>query len=217
MRIKITSDSTCDLSEELLSGHDISVIPLTIVKEGESFKDGVDIMPADIFAHVDGGGDMCTTSAINAEEYGAFFKPFLSDYDAVIHICLGSGFSSCFQNARAASRDMPGVFVIDSMNLSTGHGHVVMEACALARDSKSMEDVQKACETLDDIAGRVEASFLLDRLDYMAKGGRCSSVAALGANILKLKPCIEVVGGKMRVGKKYRGLYEKCLSADSLW
>ena len=103
---------------------------------------------------------------------------------------------------------MDNVRIIDSRNLSTGHGHVVMEACKLA---KTMTDLDAIKAELDELTARVDTSFLLDRLDYMVKGGRCSMVAALGANLLKLKPCIEVVDNKMIVGKKYRGNYAKCM------
>lgn len=212
MRIKITSDSTCDLSEELIREHDIELIPLTIIKGGEDFKDGREIMPTDIYSHVDKGGALCSTTAVNIGEYRAVFGRLSEEYDAVIHINIGSGFSACYQNACLAAEDFPKVRVIDSQNLSTGHGHVVMEACKLAGRCEDMAAVDVLCDELRELTGRVEASFLLNRLDYMVKGGRCSSVAALGANLLKLKPCIEVKHGQMQVVKKYRGSFEKCLS-----
>ena len=209
MRIKITSDSTCDLSEDLIAENNITIFPLTIIKGKENFKDCVDITSADIFKHVDAGGDLCSTSAVNIEEYQRVFSALSSEYDAVVHIDIGSGFSSCYRNACIAAEDFPNVYVIDSQNLSTGQGHVVMEACAMA---KTCSDIKVMCDELRDLTNRVEASFLINRLDYMVKGGRCSSVMALGANILKLKPCIEVKEGKMQVVKKYRGSFSKCLS-----
>jgi DegV family protein with EDD domain len=138
------------------------------------------------------------------------FAKYSKEYDGVIHISLGSGFSSSYQNACIAAEDFPNVRVIDSMNLSTGQGHVVLEACRLR---ETCEDLDEVAEKLRAFAPRVEASFLLDQLTYMVKGGRCSAVAALGANLLGLKPCIEVKDGKMGVVKKYRGKYEKCLTA----
>ena len=216
MNIKITTDSTCDLSPELIAVNDIGVTPLAVEMGGKNYHDGVDITPADIFAHVDAGGALCSTAAVNAEEYAAFLKPYADAYDAVVHINLGSAFSSCYQNACIAAEQFDNVFVIDSQNLSTGQGHVVLEACRMAPSCETMDDVKAMCEDLRELTERVEASFLLDRLDYMAKGGRCSSVAALGANLLKLKPCIEVYQGKMRVCKKYRGNYGKCLAAYAL-
>lgn len=209
MKVKITSDSTCDLSEDLIRENDITILPLTIVKGGENFKDGLDIRPADIFAHVDRGGELCSTAAVNIAEYRAVFEGLSKDYDAVVHINIGSDFSACHQNALIAAEDLPNVHVIDSKNLSTGQGHVVLEACARAKDC---QDIEKMCSELRELTGRVEASFLINRLDYMVKGGRCSSVMALGANILKLKPCIEVKNGKMQVVKKYRGAFGKCLA-----
>ena len=210
MNIKILSDSTCDLSDAQLKEHNIDLARLTIVKDGESFLDGETILPADIFAHVAAGGDLCSTTAYNIGEYEALFAKYAKDYDGVIHISLGSGFSSSYQNACIAAEDFPNVRVIDSMNLSTGQGHVVLEACRLAKQS---EDLDEIAEKLRAFAPRVEASFLLDQLKYMVKGGRCSAVAALGANLLGLKPCIEVRDGKMGVVKKYRGKYDKCLAS----
>ena len=210
MNIKILSDSTCDLSPAQLAEHNIDLARLTVIKGGEPFSDGVTITPADIFSHVAAGGDLCSTTAYNISEYETLFAKYASEYDAVIHINIGSGFSSCHQNACLAAEEYPNVYVVDSQNLSTGQGHVVLEACRLAKTCDSAEEI---VEKLNDFASRVEASFVLDQLAYMVKGGRCSAVAALGANLLGLKPCIEVKGGKMCVVKKYRGSYAKCLAA----
>ena len=210
MNIKILADSTCDLSPEQLAQHNIDLARLTVIKGGEQFVDGATITPADIFAHVAAGGDLCSTTAYNIGEYEALFAKYAGEYDGIIHISLGSGFSSSYQNACIAAGDFPNVRVIDSMNLSTGQGHVVLEACRLA---KECEDLDEIAEKLNAFAPRVEASFLLDQLKYMVKGGRCSATAALGANLLNLKPCIEVKDGKMSVVKKYRGTYSKCLAS----
>lgn len=210
MKIKITSDSTCDLSADQLKALNIDLARLTIVKNGQPYRDGETITPADIFAHVAGGGDLCSTTAFNIGEYEEMFAKYSTEYDGIIHISLGSGFSSSYQNACIAAADFPNVRVIDSMNLSTGQGHVVLEACRLAA---ACEDLDEIADKLNAFAPRVEASFLLDQLGYMVKGGRCSAVAALGANLLGLKPCIEVKDGKMGVVKKYRGKYEKCLTS----
>lgn len=210
MKIKILSDSTCDLSLDLLEKNDISIIPLTVIKDGQSFSDGVDITTAEIFDHVAAGGDLCSTAAINMDTYLQWFEKYTKEYDAVIHINIGSGFSCSHQNALLAAEDFSNVRVIDSCNLSTGQGLVVLKACELA---KECEDIDELKEKLDAFTARVESSFLLDRLDYMVKGGRCSAAAALGANLLNLKPCIEVKDGKMAVVKKYRGNYAKCLAS----
>lgn len=209
MRIKILSDSTCDLSPAQLQQHNISLAPLTVIKNDEQFKDGVTITPADIFSHVAAGGALCTTSANSVGEYADLFSQYAPDYDGVIHINIGSVFSSCYQNACLAAEDYPNVRVVDSQNLSTGQGLVVLKACELAQ---SCTDLDALAEELRAFTAKVEASFLLDRLDYMVKGGRCSSAVALGANLLNLKPCIEVKDGKMVVVKKYRGSYSKCLA-----
>ena len=209
MKIKILSDSTCDLSPALLAENEISLVPLTVVKGDEQFKDGVTITAADIFAHVAAGGDLCSTAANSIGEYADEFEKY-TDYEGVILVTIGSGFSSCYQNACLAAEDYPNVHVVDSQNLSTGQGLVVLKACELA---KTAADLDALADELRAFTEKVEASFLVDKLDYLAKGGRCSAVAALGANLLNLKPCIEVKNGKMGVVKKYRGKYEKCLSS----
>ena len=209
MKIKITTDSASDLSRDMYAKHNIAVTPLTILKDEQPFKDGLEITPQDIFAHVDGGGDLCTTSAPNIGDFLQLFTECAGEYDAVIHISLGSGFSSCYQNACLAAQEFSNVYVVDSQNLSTGEGHVVMRAVDMVEEGQlSAEEI---VAQLNDIVPRVETSFLLDRLDYMAKGGRCSAVAALGATMLHLHPCIEVSGGKMRVARKYRGSLKKSL------
>ena len=210
MRIKITSDSTCDLSKELVEKYNVTLVPLTVIKNNEQFIDGVTITPAEIFAHVAAGGDLCSTTAKNIGEYAEVFEKYSKEYDGVIHINIGSAFSSCYQNACLAAEDFNNVRVIDSQNLSTGQGLVVIRAWELAQTCEDLDDLKAQ---LDEFTGHVEASFLLDQLKYMAKGGRCSAATALGANLLNLKPCIEVKNGKMAVVKKYRGTYSKCLAA----
>lgn len=210
MKIKILSDSTCDLSKELIEKYDITLIPLVIVKDGQPYSDGVTITPDEIFAHVAAGGDLCSTSALSVGEYTEQFSKYSKDYDGVLHINIGACFSSCHQNALIASQEFDNVRVVDSANLSTGQGLVVLKACELAQTCNSMDELKEA---LDAFTPKVEASFLLDQLKYMVKGGRCSAAAALGANLLNLKPCIEVKNGKMSVVKKYRGTYSKCLAA----
>ena len=210
MRIKISSDSTCDLSKELVEKFDVAIFPLTVVKDNQAYSDGINITPDEIFAHVAAGGDLCSTTAGSVGEYQEWFEKFAHDYDALIHINISSEFSSSYQNACLAASEFDNVLVVDSRNLSTGQGLVVLEACELANSGMSVEEVK---EKLDEFTGKVEASFLLDQLKYMVKGGRCSAVAALGANLLSLKPCIEVKNGKMSVVKKYRGSYAKCLAS----
>lgn len=210
MNIKIISDSTCDLPQHLVESNHIAIFPLTVIKDGESYKDNVTITPAEIFAHVAAGGSLCSTAAGNLGDYQDLFAQYAGQYDGVLHISLGSGFSSSYQNASLAAQEFDNVQVIDSQNLSTGQGFVVLKAVELAETAESLDSLADA---LREYAEKVEASFIVDKLDYLVKGGRCSSAAALGANLLNLKPCIEVKNGKMTVVKKYRGNYAKCLTA----
>jgi len=210
MRIKVLSDSTCDLGKQLLEKYNIDLFPLTIIKDGKPHSDGIDITPAEIFAHVAAGGDLCSTAAGNVSEYQEFFQKYAGEYDGAIHINISAEFSSSYQNACIAASEFDNVRVVDSRNLSTGQGLVVLKACELAESCTSIDELQTQ---LQEFTSKVEASFLLDQLKYMVKGGRCSSVVALGANLLNLKPCIEVKDGKMSVVKKYRGSYAKCLAS----
>lgn len=205
--IKITSDSVCDLSPALLSDFGVTLVPLTITVGDASFRDGIDITPADLFRYV-GEGKSCKTAAVNVFDYTSLFGEFSSDCEAVIHICLGSAFSSCFQNASIAARDFQNVYVVDSQNLSSGTGHVVYEAARLAREGLPASEI---VARLEELVPRVDASFVIDRLDYLHKGGRCSGVEALGARIFRIKPCIEVTNGIMAVGKKYLGSFDAAL------
>ncbi len=209
MRIKILSDSTCDLSAALVEQYDIGIVPLIVMKAGEEFLDGVTITPQQIFDHVAAGGNLCSTAARSVGTYEEIFERYAREYDGVLHVNIGSAFSSSYQNACIAAESFDNVRVVDSQNLSTGQGLVVLKACELAKTAASLDELKAE---LDTFTPKVEASFLLDRLEYMVKGGRCSMVAALGANLLNLKPCIEVKNGKMVVVKKYRGHYDKCLA-----
>jgi len=210
MRIKVTADSTCDLPKELLAEHDITLTPLIVIKNDEEFYDGETITPAEIFEHVAGGGSLCSTAARSVGYYQDIFEKYASEYDGVVHISIGSGFSSSYQNASLAAEEFDNVRVIDSRNLTTGQGFIVLEAVKLANVCDSLDELE---QKLNAFVPRVEVSFVLDRLDFMVKGGRCSAAAALGANLLNLKPCIEVKDGKLGVVKKYRGTYSKCLAS----
>lgn len=208
MSIKITADSTCDLPQALLEKYQITIVPLYVNLDGVVHRDGVDIVPEQIFNHVAAGGNLPTTAAINIADYTEIFAPLSAQYDAVIHINISQDFSSCHQNAVLAAGEFENVFVVDSRNLSCGHGFVVLEAALAAARGEKVEDILPYLERL---TARVDTTFVVDKLDYLAKGGRCSAVAALGANLLKLKPCIQVSDGKMGVAKKYRGNWDKVL------
>lgn len=204
--IKITTDSTCDLPAYLVEQHNISVIPLGIVKGGKLYQDGVNIRRTDIVAHVEAGGEITTSNAVNIADYEDLFRRESARYDAVIHINIGMGFSCCYQNAKLAAEEFPEVYVVDSGNLTVGHGIMALAAAEAAEAGKPVTEI---LAMLEDMTARMETSFVLDRLDYMKKGGRCSAVTALGANLLKLHPCVDVMDGKMAVTRKYRGSIEK--------
>lgn len=210
MKIKVISDSTCDLSAQLLSDNNITLAPLNVIKDDVAFKDGITITPEDIFNHVAAGGALCSTAANSIGEYADLFEQFSGDYDGILHITIGSGFSACYQNACLAAEDYPNVRVIDSQNLTSGQGLIVLKACELAKNATDLDELAEAVRAFTE---KVESSFLIEKLDYLVKGGRCSAAAALGANLLNLKPCIEVKAGKMVVGKKYRGNFSKCIAS----
>lgn len=208
MSIKIVTDSTCSLSPEIAQRFNIDIIPMVVVAGNSELKDGIEINPYDVYAHFEKTGELCSTTAINTAAYLDVFTPLAAANDAVICVCLGSGFSACYQNAVNAAADFDNVYVVDSENLSSGQGLVVLEAAKMA--ASGME-VQEILTKLGSVVKRVEASFVLDQLNYMAKGGRCSTVTAMGANLLRIKPCIAVKDGKMGVDKKFRGKYLKAL------
>ena len=209
MNIKISADSTCDLSPELVERYRIGIAPLYIVRDGESLVDGVDITPDEIYDHVAKGGSMCSTAAVSVYDYEEFFRKELESADAVVHFHISGDMSACYQNACIAAAEVGNVYPVDARNLSTGIGLLVLEAAELAQNGQlTAQEIQQRMEQRREL---LDVSFLVEQLGYLRKGGRCSSVAALGANMLSLRPCIQVEDGKMGVGKKYRGAYQKCL------
>lgn len=207
-KIKITCDSTCDLTRELYEKYDISVMPLAVNLGDDLYRDGVDIDGLTIFDYVAKTGILPKTSAVSIAEYTDFFKPWVDDGYEVIHINLSSGLSSCHQNACLAAEELGNIYVIDSLNLSSGSGHLAIAGAELAAQGLEAKEI---AEKLNEMKQRLDVSFIIQELDYLHKGGRCSGVAAFGANLLKLRPCIEVVDGGMIVGKKYRGSTEKTI------
>ena len=208
MKIKIISDSTGDLSPELIEKYDIAIVPLYVLMGDNMQKDGLEVTPEDIYAHVEKTGKLPSTSAPNLGDFQDEFKKWRDQGYDIVHFNISSDFSSSYQNACAAAEGMDGVYVVDTRNLSTGSGLVVLHGAELAQQGKSAAEIKAACDAMVD---KVEASFVVDSIDYLHKGGRCSSVAALGANLLKLKPLIEVIDGKMKAGKKYRGNIDKVI------
>ena len=209
MSIKITATSTCDLPAELLERYQITMVPLYVSFGGKTYRDGVDAGPEDIFRHVEEGGQLPTTSAVNIADYQELFAQLSPQYDEVLHITIGSEFSCCYQNALVAAEDYPNVHVVDSRNLTVGQGILAVTAAEAAQRGADIGEIKAM---LEEMTARVDTTFVVDKLDYLAKGGRCSSVVALGANLLKLKPCIVLSDGRMNVGKKYRGAFDKVLS-----
>ncbi len=207
--IQITADSTADLSPEIAEKYGIKLIPLYVTLGDATYRDGVDIDAEKVFAHYARTGALPKTAAVTEADYYDVFKAADEAGMDVVHINISSEFSACHQNARLAAEEAGNAWAVDSRNLSTGSGHLALMAAELAAMGKSAPMI---AEYLRGVTERVEASFVVDTLEFLHKGGRCSSVTALGANLLRLKPCIEVTDGKMRVGKKYRGAFAKCLA-----
>lgn len=202
MKVKIISDSTCDLSKELLEKYEISIVPLYVVLNDETKRDGLEVTPEDIYSYVDKNGKLPSTSAASIGDYLDVFKYWREQGYEIVHFDISSDFSSTYHNACMAAEEVGGVYVVDSRNLSTGQGLAVLHGAEMAQDGKSAKEIYEECTAL---TSKIEASFVVDSIDYLYKGGRCSALAAFGANLLKLKPCIEVKDGKMNPGKKYRG------------
>ena len=204
--IKITCDSTCDLPQELYAKYDVEVIALSVALGEELYRDGVDISAPELFAYVKESGTLPKTSAVSMGEYLDVFGKYVREGKTVIHINLSSNLSASYQNAMLAAEELGNVYVVDSRNLSTGSGHLVIEAAEMAAQGMEAEAI---VAQLNEMKERLDVSFVLQTLEFLQKGGRCSSVAALGARALQLRPEIRVADGGMGVGKKYRGSMEK--------
>ncbi len=200
--VVITSDSTCDLSQELLDRYDIPVIPLTITLGEDTFLDGSSFTPLDMYARYKQDGTLPKTSAPSVQEFLDFFSQFTEKGCEVVHLDISSELSNTYNAACMAAEELGHVHVVDSRMLSTGVGLLAIEG-AECRD-RGM-GAQEIAEHLRGLTGKVQTSFVLDTLQFMWKGGRCSAVSALGANLLSLKPGLEMKDGKLGVYKKYRG------------
>ena len=206
MRIRVSSDSTCDLPSEIINRYNIGIAPLYIIKGEKSYREQTEITVKDIFEYVESGAGMTRSCAINVADYIEYFTEWRKGCDALIHLTISNHFSSCNQSARLAAAEFDNVYVVDTMNLSTGSGHLVLDAAIMADGGKKPEEIVAELERLVPL---VDASFVIGKIKYLYLGGRCTSLEALGANLLKLNPCIEVIDGKMSVGKKYRGGFNK--------
>lgn len=207
-KVKITVDSTCDLSKELIEKNDITVIPLYVVLGDTSLRDGVEISPDMIYDYVSNNNALPKTSACPLDDYISYFKKFTDEGYDVIHFNISSSMSSSHQNAVIAAGEVGNVRVVDTANISTGSGLLVLDAVDMIKEGKSADEIFEAVKAR---ISKVRASFVVDNLEYLKMGGRCSSVALLGANLLKIKPRIEVKDGSMGVADKYRGQYAKVL------
>lgn len=209
-KIMITCDSTADLTRELYEKYEAAVVPMGVNLGDEFRRDGLNITVSDIFEYVAASGQLPKTSAVSVGEYDDIFRPLVEQGYEVVHVSLSSSLSSSHQNACLAAEELGNVYVVDSKSLSTGIGHLVLLGRELAASGMSAAEVAAALEQLRE---KLDVSFVLQTLEYLHKGGRCSGVAAFGANLMKLRPEIEVVGGKMQVGRKYRGNMEKTVLA----
>ena len=209
MKIKVTSDSTCDLSPELVEKYNVGIFPLNVILGDKTYSDGIDITPQDIFDYVSETGVLPKTAAHSMEEYAEFFKKEIEGYDALIHFNISTKASASCNNARLASKNFDGkVYVVDSLALSTGQGLLVLKACDLAAEGKSAEEI---VEIVEGLRPKLNTSFVPDVLDYLHKGGRCSLASLIGAKVLKLHPLISMKEGQMYAKKKYMGGLEACL------
>lgn len=197
----ITADSTCDLSPELIERFGIKTIPLTIVLGEDSYLDG-SLSPEDIYAHYHKDGSLPKTAAVSMQSFIDFFSAFTAEGYEVVHFDISSELSTTFNNARLAALEVEGVYPVDTRSLTNGVGILAIEAAECRDKGMSAAEI---VEYIDGLVEKVDTSFVLDNLEFLWKGGRCSGVAALGANMLKLRPAIEMSEGKLVVYKKYRG------------
>ena len=215
MKIAISTESTCDLTQELIEKYNIEIIPYTIILGDEMVTDNADV-PAKIFKYVEETKELPKTSAINEMTYKEYFESLQKKYDAIVHISLSSGLTSSTSHAETAASKMKNVWVVDSKSLSTGIGLLVIHAANLRDAGKTPEEIVSGVEKRIPF---VQASFVVERLDYLYKGGRCSALSLFGANLLKIRPQIVVKDGSMKPAKKYRGKMEKVIEnycADTL-
>lgn len=207
-KVIIAADSTTDLSPELIAKYGIVILPMGVNLGEKHYSDGVDITPDEIYSHYEKMGELPKTAAINTLDFEKFFSEHVGDGVSMVFFTISSDMSSTYANARLAAESFEDIYVVDTRNLSTGGGLLLLKAAEMAEEGKSAEEIARECEST---TAKVDASFVIDNLEFLHKGGRCSAVAAIGANLLQLKPCIVVDGGKMSVGKKYRGKFAAVL------
>ncbi len=209
-KVILSADSSCDLGPELKNRYKVNYTRFHILLDGRSYVDGIDLSSNDIFSIYRQKKCLPKTSAIGVGEYYEYFKKWTDQGFEVIHINISSAISSTYQNCCIAASELGGVYPIDSKNLTTGMGQLVIEAAKRIELGMQAEEIQKE---VSDLTNKLNVSFVVDTLEFLRAGGRCSALSALGANILKLKPCIEVNNstGMMAPSKKYRGSLDKVL------
>lgn len=206
--VKITTDSTADLNADF-EKYDIGVLPLNVILDGESHLDGVSITPDDIYAKYNEKKILPKTAARSPEDFKEFFERYTANGDEVVHINISSKISMTHENAVKAASELKGVYVVDSLSLSSGTGLLVLYACELAAKGLSGKEI---AELVGKRAPSVQASFVVDTMEYLHKGGRCSSLVRIAATVLKIKPTILLKDGEMGVGKKYMGSFDKIIT-----
>ncbi len=210
MKIAISAESTIDLPKELLEKYQINILPYTIILSDKEYLDGEEITPQQIFDYVTETKVLPKTAAINSAQYQDYFDKLLKEYDAIVHICLSSQVSSACSHARETASEMDNVYVVDSQSLSTGIALLAIYARKLADQGLTAEEI---CQKVQDRTASVQASFVVKKLDYLHKGGRCSSIALFGANLMQIRPQIILKEGKMGVHRKYRGNMDKVIAS----
>ncbi|WP_418041187.1 DegV family protein [Paenibacillus xylanilyticus] len=209
-RIKIFADSTSDLNPDWIKTHDIGIIPLYVVFGEESLKDGVEITPERLYERVSKDGRLPKTAAPSPADFMTAFQPYIDQGDDILYISLSSELSSTYQNALLASSEFPEgrISVVDSLNLSSGIGLLVMKAVHAAQKGQSLKEITHLVEA---VKPNVRTEFVIDTLEYLHKGGRCSGMQNLIGSLLKIRPVIRVTDGKMSPAYKVRGKREKAL------
>lgn len=201
-KVIITCDSTCDMTQAQLNEYGIRTIPLYVRIQDNEYRDGIDITSDIMFEKIKECGQLPKTAAVSFQDYIDFWKPLRDEGYEIVHLTISGDMSVCFQNCRTAAEELGGVYAVDSRNLSTGIALLAITAANLAKEGKSAKEIY---DILLEKREKLNVSFVLDTVDYLAKGGRCSAVTAFAAGLLRLRICIEVQGGKMDVCKKYRG------------
>ena len=210
MKIKISADSTCDLTQELIEKYDISIMPLFVSLGDKNCLDGVTIVPQDIYDYYAATKKLPKSGARSVEEYSEYFKGLLAEgYDAVVHFNISADMSASYNNANLAASELDNVYVVDTRQLSTGISLLALDACDMRDNGMSASDI---ADRANSRVAATRSSFIVDTLEFLYKGGRCSALALLGANLLQIKPCLAVKNGLIGVASKPMGRYRRCVA-----